>query len=147
MLPYVVKVNRKRSNFTLYIGREFGGLPASKWQNPFYIHQYGRKGCIELYEHRIRKTPELMAALHELSDQALGCWCYPEDCHGDVLVKLYKETQKPGIGDMANAVSEAGCLVLPEPRMVIEEYTESLDNWVRFDGQLGYYPKEQVVWP
>src|SRR5208337_4180730 len=118
MLPYVVKVNSKRSNFTLYIGREYGGLPASKWQNPFNEHLYGRAGCIELYEHRIRKTPELITALYELSDQALGCWCYPDYCHGDVLVKLYRESQKPGIGDMVQAVNMHGDLILPEPLML-----------------------------
>ena len=24
----------------------------------------------------------------------LGCWCKPEACHGDILIKLYKEKIK-----------------------------------------------------
>jgi hypothetical protein len=34
-----------------------------------------------------------MAAIPELVDKVLGCWCYPEPCHGDVLLKLVKEYQ------------------------------------------------------
>lgn len=92
MLPYVVKINRKRDNFTLYIGREFGGLPQSKWNNPFHLWQCsGRIDCLRKYEEYIRDDAELMAAIPELKDQVLGCWCYPDFCHGDVLVKLYNE--------------------------------------------------------
>jgi hypothetical protein len=78
-------------NYTLYIGRAFAGFPASKWKNPFPEWKFGRKGCLVLYEEHVRSTPKLMAALHELDDQVLGCWCKPLACHGDILVKLRKE--------------------------------------------------------
>ena len=93
-MTYVVKVNRKHMNFDVYIGREWAGLPQSKWHNPF--HEWNcqsRAHCIRLYEEYIRGNAKLMAAIPELIDKVLGCWCYPEPCHGDVLLKLVKEYQ------------------------------------------------------
>lgn len=29
--------------------------------------------------------------LRELKGKVLGCWCTPQRCHGDVLIKLYRE--------------------------------------------------------
>lgn len=92
-MTYVVKVNRKKKNYTVYIGRAWAGLLQSKWHNPFHEWQYGRKRCIELYEAYVRGSSDLMSEIPELVDQVLGCWCYPEPCHGDVLVKLVKEYQ------------------------------------------------------
>lgn len=96
----VVKVNRRKKNFTLYIGRAWAGLPASKWRNPFRLYDYGNdlKMVLEKYEESVRACPALMSSLHEIDDQVLGCWCHdaPSDgstmrCHGDVLIKLRKE--------------------------------------------------------
>jgi hypothetical protein len=94
----VVKVNRRTGNFTLYIGRAWAGLPASKWANPFHIIGDDRPGCLARYEAHVRSRPDLMAALHEIDDQTLGCWCHETPsmgvvmfCHGDVLIKLRKE--------------------------------------------------------
>lgn len=98
----VVKVDRRTNNFTLYIGRAWAGLPASKWANPFrVIMQSGDDAldvCLERYESYVRSRPDLMAALHEIDDQVLGCWCHttpsigvPIRCHGDVLIKLRAE--------------------------------------------------------
>lgn len=95
----VVKVKRRPvNNFTLYIGRSWAGLPASKWGNPFNARTQGLEICLVQYEAYVRSTPYLMAALHEIDNQVLGCWCHevPSDgsvikCHGDVLIKLRKE--------------------------------------------------------
>jgi hypothetical protein len=88
----VVKVNRKAGNFTLYIGRAWAGLPASKWANPFHITEnHPRGSALERYEYYVRSRPDLMAALHEIDDQILGCWCRPALCHGDILIKLREE--------------------------------------------------------
>jgi hypothetical protein len=32
-----------------------------------------------------------MERLKELEGKALGCWCKPKSCHGDVLIKLIEE--------------------------------------------------------
>jgi hypothetical protein len=94
----VVKVDRRTNNFTLYIGRAWAGLPASKWANPYRIGPEGRDACLMRYEQHVRSLPELMAALHEIDDQVLGCWCHETPsygqrlyCHGDVLIRLRKE--------------------------------------------------------
>ena len=97
----VVKCTPRKPNWTLYIGREWAGIPASKWQNPFKVSIYGSARCLELYEQYVRDHEDLMAALHEIDDQVLGCWCHwvpaswsPGEmlrCHGDVLIKLRKE--------------------------------------------------------
>lgn len=95
----VVKVNRRNLNFTLYIGRAWAGLPESKWHNPFRVYGNQPRGSsLAKYELYIRSRPELMAALHEIDDQTLGCWCHETPstgerlfCHGDVLIKLRKE--------------------------------------------------------
>ena len=43
------------------------------------------------YEKYVRKNALLMNSLHLLEGKQLGFWCKPGLCHGDVLVKLYKE--------------------------------------------------------
>lgn len=91
----------------IYIGRDMsfyvGGAYKSKWANPFKVKKVGAKSnkvknqcqtleeSLRLYEEYIRNTPELMAALPELQNKTLGCWCKPASCHGDILIKLLKE--------------------------------------------------------
>lgn len=75
----------------------------TKWGNPF-SHVQGahtrakfvvatRATAIECYEAWIKTQPHLMAALPELHDKVLGCWCDPFPCHGHVLVRLANEVQ------------------------------------------------------
>ena len=102
----VVKVDRRAKNFTLYIGRAWAGLPASKWANPFRINtcengtacEACRDVCLARYEMYVRSRPDLMSSLHELDDQVLGCWCHTTPstgeelyCHGDMLIQLRNE--------------------------------------------------------
>lgn len=86
-------VNRYKEPYDVYIGR------GSKWGNPF-SHKDGtmarhkvetREEAVQKYEQWIRTQPELMASLHELDGKVLGCYCKPQACHGDVLVKLRNE--------------------------------------------------------
>ena len=81
----------------VYIGRNLymGGwaMPASKWANPFKITLTGRTGALQRYEEYIRESP-LLHELEELRGKTLACWCAPEGCHGDILIKLLAETQK-----------------------------------------------------
>lgn len=96
----VVKVDRRNQNWTLYIGRAWAGLAASKWANPFHLNRdrqfdaNERQRVLVLYEKYVRSRLDLMAALHEIDGQVLGCWCRPYSCHGDVLIKLRKEQCK-----------------------------------------------------
>lgn len=78
----------------LYIGRNMNvyvpGTYASKWKNPYSVKQYGLEKCLELYEHHIINS-NLYNQLEELEGKVLGCWCHPNKCHGDILIKLLKE--------------------------------------------------------
>ena len=38
-----------------------------------------------------------MNDLHELEGKTLGCWCKPEKCHGDILIKLWIQQNKDRI--------------------------------------------------
>lgn len=67
------------------------GANKSKWSNPFYVNKFGRIKCLDMYEEYIRSNTVLMNSLDELKNRELGCWCYPEPCHGDILIKLLNE--------------------------------------------------------
>ena len=87
--PYVVNVNML--NGYLYIGR------GSRWGNPYRIASgLTRTMALKRYEAWVRKDSRVMDNLHLLTGQALGCPsnCKPKPCHGDVLVKLWKEKFK-----------------------------------------------------
>jgi len=93
----------------VYIGRPgvvFVGKPdgtkerfpkqGSKWANPFKISNngYTRETSLDAYEQYIRQKileDPLRYDLNELKGKALGCWCKPERCHGDILEKLCRE--------------------------------------------------------
>ena len=88
----------------VYIGR--GGVVfingerfpkgASQWANPYKVTKdCPREKAIELYEAYIRKKiqAEGVNDLLSLKGKCLGCWCSPEPCHGDVLLKLLEEHQ------------------------------------------------------
>jgi RNA polymerase sigma factor (sigma-70 family) len=79
-------VNARHEDYDVLIARP------SKWGNPFQIGRDGdRERVIRMYEVHVRRRPDLLAALPELAGKRLGCYCKPEACHGDVLVKLLRE--------------------------------------------------------
>lgn len=81
----------KREHYSLYIGRP------SKWGNPYIFKpsKHGgiivasRQEAIIKFEDYARE--KLWDSLEELEGEILGCWCKPKICHGDILVKLFKE--------------------------------------------------------
>jgi len=74
----------------IYIGRNMTfyvpGAVKSKWANPFSVNQYGREECLKMYKKYVKEN--LIDDLHELKGKTLGCWCAPEACHGDILMKM-----------------------------------------------------------
>lgn len=75
-------VHCKRAKYDVYIGRP------SKWGNPFAIGVDGtRDDVIRKYEEYLVNSPDLLNQIKELEDKVLGCWCAPNKCHGDVLIK------------------------------------------------------------
>jgi hypothetical protein len=83
----VVNVNHGEA-YDIYIGRP------SKWGNPFVIGKDGdRTAVIEKYRRFLLGNKTLLAALPELRDKRLGCFCKPLACHGDVLAETLEKRQ------------------------------------------------------
>ena len=79
-------VHCKKEKYDVYIGR------GSKWGNPYHIGQHGtREEVIKKYENYLLGNTDLMNSLNELKGKVLACWCSPQACHGDILIKLIKE--------------------------------------------------------
>ena len=67
----------------VYIGR------GSKWGNPFRIGPDGnRAGVIAKHERWLADQDHLLRALDELKGRDLVCFCAPQRCHGDLLLRL-----------------------------------------------------------
>lgn len=70
----------------VYIGRP------SKWGNPFKVGRDGNnEECKEKYREYIKNRKDLLDSLSELKGNAIGCWCKPKPCHGDILVELIED--------------------------------------------------------
>lgn len=80
-------VHCKKEPYDIYIGRP------SKWGNPFIIGKDGtREQVIKKYEAWIKTQPELILdAKRILKGKSLGCWCSPQSCHGDILLRIANE--------------------------------------------------------
>ncbi len=60
----------------------------SRWGNPFIIGRDGtRDDVVAAYRGHLAANPDLLERLPELRGRALGCWCAPARCHGDVLAE------------------------------------------------------------
>ena len=91
----------------IYIGRDMSfyvdGAYKSKWHNPYKVakpKKIYKKGdyhtldeSLELYENYIRSS-KLINDIEELRGKTLGCWCKPNKCHGDILIKILDELDK-----------------------------------------------------
>jgi hypothetical protein len=62
------------------------------WGNPHRLPRGAsdaeRAEVIAAYEQDLLARPDLLARIPELRGRALGCWCAPRACHGDVLARL-----------------------------------------------------------
>lgn len=62
----------------------------SIWGNPFILDEDGdRETVIENYADYLTKRPSLRKMNATLRGRILGCWCYPEPCHGHILTKEF----------------------------------------------------------
>lgn len=59
----------------------------TEWGNPFEMPADGDRDTViaNYANHYLPHKPGLLAKLPDLQGKALGCWCAPEPCHGDVL--------------------------------------------------------------
>ena len=79
----------------VFINKERFPKKSSQWANPFTVKKEGRDKCLELYEIWVRDkiTKEGTEELKKLKNKVLGCWCKPEKCHGDILIKILNEIE------------------------------------------------------
>jgi hypothetical protein len=82
-MPIVLNQKRDgRPRGSVYIGRP------SKWGNPFAIGKDGnRDQVIARYERWLCESGPI-DDIAELRGKDLVCWCSPEACHGDVLLRI-----------------------------------------------------------
>ena len=72
----------------------------TKWGNPFTMDKDGgkdgnREDVIRKHREYLRKKPDLLRAIpRELSGKVLVCWCWPYECHGDILAYLANHPDK-----------------------------------------------------
>jgi len=80
-------INLRKEKYTVYIGR------GSVFGNPFKIGKDGnREEVIKKYEQWVKKSSRMLQNIYKLSPIAvLGCYCKPKDCHGDVIIKIWKD--------------------------------------------------------
>ena len=72
----------------VYIGR------GSIWGNPFRIGPDGdRAAVIALHARWLADQADLLRALDELRGKDLVCFCAPQVCHGDLLLRLANATR------------------------------------------------------
>lgn len=69
----------------------------SIFYNPYKINKDGdRNEVIEKYKiyiiNRLKNENDLLKELLKLKNKNLGCWCYPERCHGDILKEIINST-------------------------------------------------------
>lgn len=66
---------------------------SSNFANPYKIGKDGtREEVILKYkkyiENKLENNKDLVSELLLLKGKNLGCWCYPEICHGNILLEL-----------------------------------------------------------
>lgn len=91
-------VNVRFSSCTHYIGRQSSYNPDEHGEfvrlgNPYRLTGALSRGeVVNAYEEWARSQPLVLKQIKALPRNAiLGCWCKPLACHGDVIIKLWKE--------------------------------------------------------
>ncbi|WP_431928463.1 DUF4326 domain-containing protein [Amycolatopsis tucumanensis] len=85
LVPWLVE-----QDLITYIGHRGNrhSWPESDFANPFVKEgKTDRAAMVRHYREYLDGRPDLLDRLGELSGRALGCWCAPEPCHGDVLLE------------------------------------------------------------
>lgn len=72
---------------------------SSIFANPYKVGSDGtREEVIKKYqtyiESKLAQSPTLINELLSMQGKKLGCWCYPEPCHGDILLDLITKYQQ-----------------------------------------------------
>jgi hypothetical protein len=102
MMPKVVKMVGK------WPGRPPRGAiridRRTKWGNPYIEGKHGdHAAVIAKHEAWLRTKPDLLRDLDELRGKDLACWCAPEPCHGDLLLRLANATPEERLAWLAES--------------------------------------------
>lgn len=88
LVPWLVE-----QELITYIGHSGNrhSWPESEFANPFVREaKLDRELMVRHYREYLDGRPDLLAKIPELEGRALGCWCNPLPCHGDVLLEHLK---------------------------------------------------------
>ena len=96
---YIVNLNEVnvyewlQNKNNVYVGRWSKKCPVPKkdckWGNRFKLSDgYSRQEAVQLYREDLLSNKQLLSSLGELTGKVLGCWCWPETCHAEVLYTL-----------------------------------------------------------
>lgn len=79
-------VNVWTQPFDVYIGRSGRGFP-SLFGNPFYLgtREENIMKFREYFINKVNSNPHFKEEVLKLKGKALGCFCAPKPCHGDVI--------------------------------------------------------------
>lgn len=77
----------------VFVDKERFPKKGSKFLNPFKIGRDGnRDEVLKKYKiyisEKLKDDKELVYELNKMKGKKIGCWCYPEKCHGDILVEI-----------------------------------------------------------
>lgn len=81
-------------NGRIFINKKIFHYKGSIWKNPYTVKKYGLEESLTLYEDYIREKIKIEPEIYNielLRNKILGCWCKPNKCHGDILLKILKE--------------------------------------------------------
>ena len=65
-------------------------IPNFVYGNPFQVKDNRRLDSIKQFINYFQNSKQLIEALPKLKNKSIGCWCYPEICHGQALLYLLK---------------------------------------------------------
>ncbi len=97
-------VNLRNEKYTVYIGRAGKGLDGY-WGNPVKLNEEccvchqrheDRGSTLPCYEQYLRNRLQSSMSFRQMfmslaENDVLGCFCKPDACHGDVMVKVWTE--------------------------------------------------------
>lgn len=87
-------VHCKAQSFTHYIGRPSPfGNPYSHRPSSFKtLHVPTREDAIAHFEADVWKHKHMQDLIFALPEDAvLGCWCAPNRCHGEAIIRIWKK--------------------------------------------------------
>lgn len=80
------------------------------WGNPFEMPDDGTRADVvgKFAKFYFPNKDGLLAHIDDLRGKVLGCWCYPEDCHGDIIAEVVnREANGDGsAGQLADEIAE-----------------------------------------